>query len=414
MAPPPPPDKQVSIFRRRLPDSQIARHSPEGRRRFARAMCAGYAESFFPLMSQFATQAEPAFCGLTTLSIILNALEVDPGRVWKGPWRFFAEELLDCCLPLDEVKRTGISLPHFVCLAHCNGGRPEVYQPETDGKRMRTAKKLDLATFRDLIALSSASSGTLLALSYSRATLGQTGEGHFSPLAAYDPETDSVLILDTARFKYPPHFCDLSSLFESTLPADKATGFPRGLVVLRKNDVFKREGKSCGGCSANQTPSAPVFVVRRTGKRAEPGDLGLRLAMRDYVLDIARIEFMDLADLVNHMMEGWEARIAPLLSCKVACGRMNDPDARVVVSSLEASTLSGLIRQREEGFVRRAEGEELAASVAVVAAAAVVVRDRCESPNREHLQVLVNDFQPAACSEVMRLANMVEGIFLAL
>jgi len=31
----------------------------------------------------------------------LNALSIDPGRVWKGPWRWFSEEMLDCCTPLE-------------------------------------------------------------------------------------------------------------------------------------------------------------------------------------------------------------------------------------------------------------------------------------------------------------------------
>lgn len=41
-------------------------------------------ECYFKLAAQFRTQDEPAFCGLTTLVIALNALEVDPGEVWKG------------------------------------------------------------------------------------------------------------------------------------------------------------------------------------------------------------------------------------------------------------------------------------------------------------------------------------------
>jgi glutathione gamma-glutamylcysteinyltransferase len=35
--------------------------------------------------------------------------------------------------------------------------------------------------------------------SYSRSVLKQTGSGHFSPIAAYDQESDSVLIMDTVR-----------------------------------------------------------------------------------------------------------------------------------------------------------------------------------------------------------------------
>ena len=37
--------------------------------------------------------------------------------------------------------------------------------------------------------------------SYDRRSLGQTGTGHFSPIAAYEKSSDSVLILDVARFK---------------------------------------------------------------------------------------------------------------------------------------------------------------------------------------------------------------------
>lgn len=35
--------------------------------------------------------------------MILNALEIDPHRLWKGPWRWFSEDLLNCCKDL-KVK----------------------------------------------------------------------------------------------------------------------------------------------------------------------------------------------------------------------------------------------------------------------------------------------------------------------
>jgi glutathione gamma-glutamylcysteinyltransferase len=76
---------------------------------------------FFPLIAQFQTQAEPAYCGLASLSVALNALSIDPGRSWKGPWRWFDEALLDCCEPLERIKREGIVFGKLVCLARCNG-----------------------------------------------------------------------------------------------------------------------------------------------------------------------------------------------------------------------------------------------------------------------------------------------------
>ena len=37
---------------------------------------------FFRLIGQFRTQDEPAFCGLGSLARVLNALNVDPMRIW--------------------------------------------------------------------------------------------------------------------------------------------------------------------------------------------------------------------------------------------------------------------------------------------------------------------------------------------
>lgn len=53
--------------------------------------------------------------------MILNAAKVDPGKVWRQPWRWFTQEMLDCCRPLDAVQKEGITLAEFTCLARCNG-----------------------------------------------------------------------------------------------------------------------------------------------------------------------------------------------------------------------------------------------------------------------------------------------------
>lgn len=78
--PPPSP----SFYKRQLPDSCISFTSPRGKDLFRAALLEGNLEGYFPLASQFITQNEPAFCGLGTLCMVLNALEVDPRRKWKG------------------------------------------------------------------------------------------------------------------------------------------------------------------------------------------------------------------------------------------------------------------------------------------------------------------------------------------
>ena len=48
----------------------------------------GNLEVYFRLAEQFRTQDDPAFCGLSTLTMVLNSLAVDPKKVWKGVWRW--------------------------------------------------------------------------------------------------------------------------------------------------------------------------------------------------------------------------------------------------------------------------------------------------------------------------------------
>jgi len=112
----------ASLYRRVLPSPPAVDFaSPEGKRLFAEALAAGTMEGFFPLVSCFQTQSEPAFCGLASLAVVLNALAIDPGRRWKGPWRWFDESMLDCCEPLDKVKAEGITFGKVACLARCSG-----------------------------------------------------------------------------------------------------------------------------------------------------------------------------------------------------------------------------------------------------------------------------------------------------
>lgn len=67
-------------------------------------------------------------------------------------------------------------------------------------------------------------SNIFLVATYSRKILNQTGDGHFSPIAGYHPDQDLVLIMDTARFKYPPHWVKLPHLLEAMNALDKDTG----------------------------------------------------------------------------------------------------------------------------------------------------------------------------------------------
>nr|ADR51693.1 phytochelatin synthase [Pteris vittata] len=179
---------------------------------------------FFKLVSTFQTQAEPAYCGLTTLVVVLNALSVDPGRRWKGPWRWFDESMLDCCEPLENVKKNGITFSKVSCLAQCAGASVQAFR----------ANESSLDLFRSFVETCASSEDHHLVVSYDRQILKQTGTGHFSPVGGYHRHKDMALILDVARFKYPPHWVPLSLLWEALNSVDEATGKSRGFMMTTK------------------------------------------------------------------------------------------------------------------------------------------------------------------------------------
>ena len=87
-------------------------------------------------------------------------------------------------------------------------------------------------TFRDIVKRTCQSSTEILVLNYSRKTLGQTGDGHFSPIGGYHEREDMVLILDVARFKYPPYWIPLPMAFEAMQGLDSTTEQPRGMTCM--------------------------------------------------------------------------------------------------------------------------------------------------------------------------------------
>lgn len=259
----------ASFYKRPLPPPATAFSSAEGRRIFREALCNGSMEGYFLLAEQFRTQDEPAFCGLSTLTMVLNALGVDPLRTWKGPWRWYHESMLDCCRPLSWVKKSGLLFAEVVCLSECHGLDVDAKHPETaagdatgrcaggdngrqvpeassaaelliqpchscEQKRVQLPKQHGLAEFRaDIVAACCSVYTPLVIVSYSRKLLYQTGDGHFSPIAGYNASSDSVLILDTARFKYPPHWVPIEQLYKAMQPIDPASGTSRGWIVVR-------------------------------------------------------------------------------------------------------------------------------------------------------------------------------------
>ncbi|WP_338847785.1 phytochelatin synthase family protein [Massilia sp. W12] len=228
---------ESGFYKRALPAQQISFSSDSGRTLFQEALLAGGMRNFFPLIEQFHTQAEPSYCGISSLVMVLNALQVDPKRLWKGVWRWYSEEIADCCQQLQAIEKDGISLHGLAGMARCNGLAAECVHADASGAGLQQFRQLVQQVCHGARPDGSPCGadelpGRALLAAYSRAALGQTGDGHFSPIGGYHAGRDLVLLLDVARFKYPPHWVALSDLWQAMQYADSQSGMARGYMLL--------------------------------------------------------------------------------------------------------------------------------------------------------------------------------------
>ncbi|KAK3206919.1 hypothetical protein Dsin_020965 [Dipteronia sinensis] len=212
-----------------MPYYRLVLHSPaiefassRGKQLFSEALEAGTMEGFFRLISYYQTQSDRGFCGHGTLNVLLNALEVDPERKQKGRCRWFVESMFHCCEPLSKLRVEGITFGKFACLAYCNGANVETFRtPDSSIDDFR----------RHVISCTSSENCHLISLYY-RESVNQEGKGHFAPIGGYHSGTDMVLMLDVARYKYPPHWLPLTLVWKAMDTPDETTGLPRGFMIV--------------------------------------------------------------------------------------------------------------------------------------------------------------------------------------
>jgi hypothetical protein len=132
--------------------------------------------------------------------MVLNALQLPAPAVPEfAPYRTFTQdnvldERTDAVLPRDVLLKKGMTLDQL-------GGLLALQPLKVD---VRHAGDATLDEFRAKAREYLGQKNHFVIVNYLRMALGQERGGHISPLAAYDAETDRFLILDVARYKYPP------------------------------------------------------------------------------------------------------------------------------------------------------------------------------------------------------------------
>ena len=185
-------------------------------------------QDYFPLSSQFVTQQNGAFCGVASMVIVLNALSIPAPKPHVRDYHFFNQDNFfdnpqtPQIITAANIARKGITLEQLGQLLETYPVKAEVYH----------GGNLTLERFRSLITNNLQQPNDFVLVNYLRSSIGQEKWGHISPIAAYDEDSDRFLILDVARYKYPPVWVKTAELWQATRTMDRVSGKTRGVVLV--------------------------------------------------------------------------------------------------------------------------------------------------------------------------------------
>ena len=211
-----------------LPDNLISSSSTEGEELL---IGADAREAYFTLAENYLTQQTQSFCGVASMVMVFNAMQLPAPEVPEyAPYRTFTQDNIfnastEAILPRETILKQGITLDQMGALL--------AVQPVD--VMVRHASDTNLDTFRGETSAYLAQPGHFVLANYFRNALHQQKGGHFSPLAAYDRESDRFLILDVARYKYPPVWVKAEELFAAMNTKDSDNDDKsRGYVLISR------------------------------------------------------------------------------------------------------------------------------------------------------------------------------------
>ncbi len=215
---------------------------------------------FYQLVNFYQPQANPLYCSIATGTILLNATRnrseianqkenqvILPESIGGGVAEFHSYSQLSFLnnrtdaikkreiiqLKAASGKRDGEDLfDAGLSLADFSKIMTQVYEFKVSQNHVEKNNAENLAKFRDDLKKYLADDKNFVVVNFDGKIVGNGTRGHFSPLAAYDKKSDSVLILDVALHKTDWYWIDLLTLFEAMNTKDGDTY--RGYLIISK------------------------------------------------------------------------------------------------------------------------------------------------------------------------------------
>lgn len=200
-----------------LPAGLVSADSGTGRELLAGAEAAA---DYKPLLRWFVPQQKLTWSGPATATVVLNALRLnEPGPPLRQP------QILGGLRARWAASLHGVTFDQLAGLFTAHGALTTLhYASEDSESRFRTLTQGNLADPSDF-----------LVVAFDRGGLHESGGTQFSPVGAWDRDTDRVLVLDTASFRYPFTWVRVPDLFEAMEATDDA-GRTLGYLVVRRGE----------------------------------------------------------------------------------------------------------------------------------------------------------------------------------
>jgi len=185
---------------------------------------------YWQLIPNFAVQMTQSYCAVASAVTVLNAMPITkPVDPTYAPYAYFTQSNFFTA----DVTRI-ISPQTVLAMGMTREEMAEVLARHGVTAKSIAGDTLDDNSLRTLLKQALGDDGQYVLANYLRANLGQVGGGHWSVLAAYDAQSDSVLILDVAKYKYSPAWVGIGTLRQAIATIDTTSNKARGLVVVTK------------------------------------------------------------------------------------------------------------------------------------------------------------------------------------
>ena len=225
-----------------------------------------FSNDFFLISSGLDAQQNQAYCGAATATAVLNSLRfianakdgddgvfipVDP--IYEPYAYATQDDIFDKCTQNSVISTTGggpgqdgiltppfgLNMGQVAALLQCHLKSTKVRDWKVTTQYVdSTHQTVGKLRFDLKNALQDPYSRVLV--NYDRSAVGQVGGGHWSPIGSYSEKEDMFLLLDVAKYKYPPTWIPTECLFDGLATEDSCGDwkYPDGQNVLSQEERF--------------------------------------------------------------------------------------------------------------------------------------------------------------------------------